>query len=128
MLWLLKLIPGIGGIVTSIENVLNKKADVALEKYKVDGTVSVAAIDADTKIIEARARLAAAMKDDTATKWGRGAIILFTCLWTAGIFWDSTFRELLPPGWTWRVLALPKNLEYMPYGVFAYLFVTAWKK
>jgi hypothetical protein len=107
---------------------LNKKQDVALEKYKVDGQVNVSAMVQDTEIIKARAALAAALKDDPVVRWGRRFFIYPIGVWFTLICYDSAFRRLLPAGWTWEVLALPQNLNYIPYAVVAFLFVSAWKK
>lgn len=113
--------------IPRVLGIIEKKIDVDLEKYKVDGVVNVEALKSDVEIIKARAALAEAMKDDLPTRVGRGALIGGTGLWFLLILWDSCFRNLMPEV-TWRVLALPESIQYLPYAVVAYLFVTAWKK
>lgn len=110
-----------------IGSIINKAQDVSLEKYKVNGTVNVEAMRTDLSIIQARAEVAKATYDDPVNRWGRRLFIYPVGLWFTLIILDSCFRNLLPD-YTWRILALPPNLDYIPYAVIAYLFVTAWKK
>lgn len=102
---------------------LNKKQDIDLEKYKVDGQVNVTALETDARIAIAVTQLQAVLKDDPFIKWSRGILLLFTTMWFAAILWDSIFRNLLPDWATWRVLALPDNIAYMPYAVVGYLLI-----
>lgn len=124
--FLLGLVPFVGKALDAWSAYANKKQDVALEKYKVDGTVNVQAIQADTEIIKARASLAAAMKDDPVNKWGRRFFIYPVGVWFTLIVGDSIFHKAF--NYTYRVEALPTNLDYIPYAIVAYLFVSAWKK
>jgi len=118
----------VSGVISPLAQAYNKAQDVSLEKYRVDGTVNVEAMRQDTEIIRARVDLAKAMKDDPTTRWGRRLFIYPVGIWFALIVYDSAFRGLLPSELTWRVLALPGNLDYIPYAIVAYLFVSAWKK
>lgn len=122
----LSLIPFVGKLFDSVTAYLNKKQDVALEKYKVDGTVNVELMQQDTAVIQARVDLAKVMKDDVTTKWGHRLFIYPTGAWYTGIvvycFLHPYFPNVLP------ILALPGQLDYIPYAIIAYLFVTAWKK
>jgi hypothetical protein len=116
----------IKGIVDPIASIFNKKTDAAVEKYKVDGVYNVEAMKQDTEIIRARVDLAKAMKDDPTTKMGRRFFIYPVGVWFTAIVVDSLLHKALE--YTYRVEALPTNLEYIPYAVIAYLFVSAWKK
>lgn len=108
---------------------LNKKEDAAVEKYKVDGKVDVAAMQQDTEIIKARAALAAALKDDPVVRWGRRLFIYPVGVWFSLIVYRSIFQEHpVMEQYTWVIKALPDNLHYIPYAVVAFLFVSAWKK
>lgn len=118
----------VSGIVGPIAGIFNKKLDTDLEKYKVNGEVNIEAMKEDTNVIQARAVLAAVMKDDPVNRWGRRLFIYPVGTWFSLIIYDSAFRNILPDGWTWKVLALPHNLDYIPYAIVAYLFVSAWKK
>jgi hypothetical protein len=124
--WLLSLIPFVGKAVDAWAAHDQKKQDVVLEKYKVDGTVNVEVMRQDTEVIKARATLAAVMKDDPVNRWGRRFFIYPIGTWFAAIVYYCIFHpyfpEILP------VLALPTQLDYIPYAVVAYLFVSAWKK
>ncbi len=124
--FLLQGIPIVGKITDAFTNYTNKKMDSEVEKYKVKGSIDVAAMQTDTEVIKARAELAAVMKDDPATKWGRWFFIVPTGVFYTLTIWDSTgiLRDML----TFRTLELPEWMKYMPYAVVAYLFVTAWRK
>lgn len=124
----LSFIPIVGNIVDAVKSYVTKKQDVDLEKYKVDGVVSVERMKQDVEIVKARSELLAALKDDKGIQLARGLIMLSASVWISLIFWDSCFRDILPVGWTWRVLALPSNIEYIPYAVVAFLFALAWTK
>lgn len=119
-------LPLIGKLADAFTNYTNKKMDTNLERYKVDGTVNVEAMREDTQIILARTDLAKAMKDDPATKYGRWFFIVPTGLFYIGVIWDST--GLLRDFHKLNMLELPVWMQYMPYAVIAYLFVSAWKK
>ncbi len=127
MHWLLSLLPGIGDVAKGVTDYLNKKQDTALEKYKVDGVVNTEAMRQDTEVIKARADLAKATAGDPVNRWGRRLFVYPTGVWYTVILYDSTFRALLPDWATWRPLAIPSNLDYIPYAIIAYLFVTAWR-
>lgn len=122
----LSLIPFVGKFVDAWSAHDQKKQDVVLEKYKVDGVVKVDLIRQDTEVVKARVDLAKAMKDDPATRWGKRFFIYPVGVWFAAIVYycilHPYFPQILP------VLALPPQLDYIPYAVIAYLFVTAWKK
>jgi len=100
---------------------INKKEDTALEKYKVDGTF-------DITLIQARAAVAAARAADTVDRWGRRLFIYPSGIWYALVVYDSCFRMVLPEWATWRVLALPPQLDYIPYAVIGYLLLSVAKR
>ena len=117
--FLIQGIPIIGKAFDAFTNYTNKKMDTEVEKLKVNGQV-------DLGVIQARAQLAAVMKDDPATKVGRWFFILPTGLFYTATIWDSsTWTKSL---FHFGTLELPQWMMYMPYAVVAYLFVTAWKK
>lgn len=122
----LSLIPIVGKAFDAWSAHDQKKQDVVLEKYKVDGSVNVELMRQDTEVIKARADLAKVMKDDPTTRWGHRLFIYPVGVWFSAIvsycILHPYFPNILP------VLALPKQLDYVPYAVIAYLFVTAWKK
>lgn len=124
--FLIQGLPFFGKLTDAFTNFTNKKMDTALEKYKEDGTVNIEAMKQDTAIIQARTNLAIVMKDDPATKYGRWFFIVPTGLFYIGVIWDST--GLLRDFHKLNMLELPVWMQYMPYAVIAYLFVSAWKK
>jgi hypothetical protein len=127
-MWFIPLLSKVLDIPGAIAAYFNKKQDVDLEKYKVKGGIDVEAMRQDTAIIQARADLAKAMKGDPATSFGRLLFIGSVGGYTAVYFYYLTFYNLLPDYLIWEPLAIPETLQYMPYAVVAYLFVTSFKK
>lgn len=119
-------IPFIGPIINGITGYFNKKQDVDLEKYKVNGEINVEAMKQDTAIIQARAELLAQAMQHRGIRIAQYLFIYPIGVWFALVMYDSAFRNLIP-GWTWVVLAPPPKFEYYIMAVFAYLFATAWK-
>lgn len=126
MFSLLSLIPFVGKLVDAWSAHDQKKQDVVLEKYKVDGTVNAELIRSDVEVIKARVDLAKARSNDTVDRNGRRLFIYSTGLWFTAIVIDSLLHRALT--YDYRVEALPPNLEYVPYAVVAYLLVTSFKK
>jgi hypothetical protein len=123
----LSLIPFVGKAIDAWSAHDQKKQDTVLEKYKVDGTINVELMRQDTEVIRARAELAASMKDDPVVRWGHRLFVYSTGLWYGCIIGYCIVHPYFPSTIK-PVLALPEHLNYIPYAIIAYLFVTAWKK
>lgn len=126
--FLVQGLPLVGKLTDAFTNYTNKKMDSAVEKYKVDGTVDVEAMRQDTEIIKARTNLAIEMKGDPASKLGRYFFIFPTGIWFSLITYRSIMQDSPWAEYSWVIKAYPGNLEYIPYAVIAYLFVTSFKK
>lgn len=116
--FLLQGIPLFGKIVDAFSKYQSNKMDAEVEKLKVNGQV-------DLGVVQARTQLAIAMKDDPATKIGRWFFIVPT-----GLFYVMTLCDSVK--WVkqyvyFGTLEIPQWMQYMPYAVVAYLFVTAWR-
>lgn len=112
----------VGKAFDAFTSYTNKKMDTELEKVRVNGQV-------DVSVIEARAKLAAELKEDPTIKWGRRLLIYPTGVWYALITWRSIAMEnpTLEP-YSWVIKSLPPSLDYIPYAVVAFCLVTAWRK
>ena len=110
----------IGSLTSGVFTYINKKQDVDLEKYKVNGQVDIEQIRAFTLVAQARAA-------DTVDRWGRRLLIYPACIYDALVFYDSAFRSLIPT-WTWRVLELPPDFKYINLAVVAYLTVQVMRR
>ena len=126
-MWLLNLINPFNKLVDFANAFFNKRMDVDLEKYKVKGNIDVKAIEADVAIIQARASLATAMKDDPGTKVARLGVLVPASVYFGVAFYYFTFANLLPKSVIWQPLPLPPSFDYLIYGIIGYLFVTAWR-
>lgn len=114
---------GIGSVISAVLgffnkgfDYLNKKQDVALEKYKVDGSY-------DETHIKTLGMVAAARAADVVDRWGRRLFIYPTGVYYALTLYDSTFREVLPAWATWRTLELPADFKWVMMSVVGYLLV-----
>lgn len=126
-MWFLSAIPVVGKAIDAFTAYFNKRQDVDLEKYKVKGNIDIKAIEADVAIIQARAKLAEAMKDDPGTKVARVWIMIPASVYFGISFYYHAFVDLLPGVFIWKPMELPASLEYVVYGIIGYLFVTAWR-
>ena len=100
---------------------LNKKQDVALEKYKVDG-------EYDSTRIKTIGAVAIARATDVVDRWGRRLFIYPTGVYYALTLYDSAFRNILPAWMTWRTLELPEDFKYVMMAVVGYLLVTTMRR
>lgn len=110
-------ISSILNIVPSVFGYLNKKEDVNLEKYKVDGKLDEAQIKAYMTVAVARA-------NDTTDKWGRRLFVyptgvLYTMVALMSIIKDNPYVGRF----YWPVHAIPTSMEYIPLAVIGYLFL-----
>lgn len=127
-MWFLSALPIVGKAIDALAAWANKKQDVGLEKYKVDGQVNVEAMKTDVAIVQARTDLAKATSTDWIRRIGAAGLIFPTCAWYALIVWRSIVQEHETLSeYSWVIKALPANLDYIPYAVVAYLLVTAWR-
>jgi hypothetical protein len=123
------LIATILSVLGSVFTWLNKKQDVDLEKYKVDGVVDVEALKADVAIIQAQGRLQEVLKDDPVLRWGRRLIIYPTGGWYILIVWYCiTKNNSVLKDYSWVILDLPTHLQYIPYAVTGFLLLHTWMK
>lgn len=123
MLSWLSLIPVVGKFF----DFLNKVEDTNLEKYKVDGTVNVAAMQADLGLIQAQKELRIATSGDPGVQLATGLFLIPSGVWYAAYMWDSAFRGLVPD-WTWRVLTPEAEVWKILMVVVGYLFLTTVKQ
>lgn len=111
-------LPIIGPIIDGIVSIFNKRADAAVEKYKVDGQVDIAKVEAQTSLV-------LAFKDDITVRLARDIIMFPTCIWTALVIWDKIV-VLSHPELVWGVRDFEGTLVYLPYAVLAFLFGNAY--
>jgi hypothetical protein len=126
-MWLLSFLNPIGKAIDVFGAYVNKRQDVDLEKYKVNGTISVKAMETDRDIIQARAELAKARANDAADSLGR---ILLT--WSIGGYvaanvYGLVFHDKLPKWILLNPQPLDANMTYLFMAVIGYLLVTSWR-
>lgn len=117
-------IPIIGPIINGITSIFNKALDIKAIKYKVDGTVDIAAIKAAND-------LAIATQTDIGVRLARDLIMFPVAMWTALISWDNMVLHKYPH-LVWTVERYPPGMEYLPYAVITFLFgataMILWKR
>lgn len=114
----LSWIPGLGPIIDGLFGWLNKRIDLDSVKYKTDGEVDIAKVQAQTSIL-------LAFKDDPAVRLARDLIMFPTCVWTSLVIWDKIVT--IPyPNLVWGVTDFAGTLMYLPYAVLVFLFGNAY--
>jgi hypothetical protein len=129
--WLLSFIPVIGKGFDAVSSYFNKKQDVDLEKYKVDGQVNVEAMHADIALIQAQKELRLADKGDLGVRVAMWLFLIPSGIYYTAYMWDSTFRNVWPD-YTWRVLTPEEGIWKILMIIVGYLFLStvkqAWRR
>lgn len=126
MLSFLSFLPIIGPIFQSLADAWGKHEDVTLKKQEdVNKTALGKQVDenkTDVSIIQTRAQVAIAFKDDPGVRLIRDLVMFPIAIWTGGYFYVLTF-----PHGDWIVNTPPQTMQYIPYAVIAFLFATAYR-
>jgi hypothetical protein len=120
-------IPIIGPFLQAAVNAFGRFEDASVQRTKIAADKDIALGAQDVLIIQARAELAKSFANDIGVKFARDLILNWYAVYVSLIFYDSCFRNVLPPWMTWRVLAIPSSLEYLCAAIIAFLFVSAWR-
>lgn len=122
---MLSWIPLIGPIIDGIVSIVKGQQDTTVEKYQEDTKRIGTETTADVSVIQARAQVAIAMKDDIGTRLCKDLVMFFGSLHTGFLFWDHIFAA--HPSFVFGVTEMGPTLQYIPYAIIAYLFVTAYR-
>ena len=106
----LSFVPIIGKLFDAVSAYFVKVQDVKLEKYKVDGTVDVSLINADTAIVQAQAALQAAGRQYLGTRVMQYGFVYPLIAWFGMIIVYCIVHPYLP-NTILPVLALPDPLR-----------------
>lgn len=130
MLSILSVIPVIGPIVQGVVDLFKQRADVDLQKtLDANKTALGKSTDAnktDVAVLQTRLALALATKDDLGPKLMKDIIMYPVAVWTLLYYYSLTFKGLIPDH-VWEIGVPPESMQYIPYAVIAYLFVTAYR-
>lgn len=126
MLSFLSFIPILGPIFQSLVDGWSKHEDVTLKKQvDVNKTALGKQQDenkTDVAVIQSRAQVAIAFKDDPGVRLIRDLAMFPIVTWTGAYFYTLTF-----PHGNWVVDTPPETMQYIPYAVIAFLFATAYR-
>lgn len=126
MLSFLSFIPILGPIFQSLADAWGKHEDITLQKQAdVNKTALGKQQDenkTDVAVIQTRAQVAIAFKDDPGVRLIRDLVMFPIAVWTGGYFYVLTF-----PHGDWLVGTPPPTMQYIPYAVIAFLFATAYR-
>lgn len=104
----------IGPVVDLGKTWITKKEDTKVELGRQD-----------VSVVQSRNTLLGQIHKDPAIAFGWYAFIVPTALWYAAIVLYCLVHPWYP---AWKtVLALPPNIEYIPWAVVAFLFGLSWK-
>lgn len=130
MLSILSVLPIVGPIIQGVVDLFIKKADVDLQKsVDANKTALGKQIDAnktDVAIIQTRADVVMAFREDLGVKLMRDVIMYPVAVWTLVFYYCLTFKGLMPDH-VWEVGTPPEAMQYIPYAVIAFLFASAYR-
>lgn len=126
MFSLLSVIPILGPIIQGIVDAVSKHEDITLQR-QVDTNKTALGKQADENktdvaVIQSRAQVAIAFKDDLGIRLIRDLVMFPISVWTGAYFYVLTF-----PHGEWVVTTPPQTMQYIPYAVIAFLFATAYR-
>jgi hypothetical protein len=133
-LWWLKILTGLPSLLSEGISAWSKhdqkKLDVDLEKYKVDGKVDEALVDASIKLGQAQINLNGNRDQYKGDRYLRYLFGYPTGLWYAAIVFDSIGQKIF--NWKWDVLALPEPAStwagWIVFGLFGISAIKHWTK
>lgn len=120
MLWL----PIIGPIIQGIVDVVKGRQDVSIKTYQEDTKRQGKETDADVAVINSRAQVAI-QQNSLGNQLMRDVVMFPVAVHTLMSYWDAIFVK--HTAYVFGVAQVPENLQYIPYAVIAYLFVTAYR-
>lgn len=122
----LAIIPVFGPIFQSVAEAWSKHEDVTLKKQQDTNLTALERQQdenkTDVSVIQSRAQVAIAFKDDPGVRLIRDLVMFPIAVWTGGYFYVLTF-----PHGEWVVNTPPSAMQYIPYAVIAFLFATAYR-
>lgn len=126
MFSLLSVIPILGPIIQGIVDAVSKHEDITLQR-QVDTNKTALGKQADENktdvaVIQSRAQVAIAFKDDLGVRLIRDLVMFPIALWSGAYFYTLTV-----PTYSWHMELPPTTMQYIPYAVIAFLFATAYK-
>lgn len=125
---LLTLLPIIGPIIQGIVDAFSKHEDVTLQRQIDTNKTALGKQQDENKtdlaVIQTRAQVAIAFKDDIGSRLIRDLIMFPVGVWTCLYFFYLTFHNLIQ---MWKIDEAAQNMQYIPYAVIAFLFVTAYR-
>lgn len=124
MLSFLSIIPILGPIFQALAGAWEKHEDVTLKKQEdVNKTALGKQQDTnktDVAVIQTRAQVAIAFKDDLGVRLMRDIVMFFPSVWTGCYFYNLIYP-------TWNVGIPPTSMQYIPYAIIAFLFATNYR-
>lgn len=124
-MWL-SLITAIPGLLGKGFDYFSKKADIGLEKYRIDGVFNIEAMKQDVEVKKIQAQLNAVYDTHVFDRIARYLFEIPTGLWYTAIIIDCIAQKIF--GWHWDVLALPDQVAFIPYVIIGFLFLYRIKK
>lgn len=122
----LSVIPIVGPIIQGVVDLFKQKADVDLQKtLSANMTALEKSKDinkTDLAIIQARTQIALAHKDDLGARLVRDLIMFPVGVHTCLYYFNISF-----PMYAWGVREPAQAMQYIPYAVIAWLFVTSYR-
>lgn len=126
MLSILSVVPIVGPIIQGVVDLFKQKADIDLQKTLSANMTSLEKqkdiSKTDLAIIQARTQIALAHKDDLGARLVRDLIMFPVGVHTCLYYYWLTF-----PMYAWEIKEPAQAMQYIPYAVIAWLFVTSYR-
>lgn len=115
----------VSGITGQIFGWLTKKADISLEKYKVDGQVDAALVSVDIELIKAQRELLVAQNKYKGYRYLHYLFGYPLAIYCSLVLFDAVTEKI--PGWenTWDVMSLNPTISQWSGWIIGGLFLHA---
>lgn len=113
----------VSGVLSPLFSWLNKREDVSLEKFKVNGQVDQSLLNAHIESLRARRDVLVEGMKYRGFRAMQYFFVYPLCFWWTAIVFQCVFRPYFPQIKT--VLALPDPLNEWAGGMIAFLFLTS---
>lgn len=121
-------LPIVGPIIQGIVDAFSKHEDVTLQRQIDTNKTALGKQQDDNKtdvaVIQTRAQVVMAFKDDIGVRLIRDLIMFPVGVHTTLYYYMLTFKGVIP---TWEIPPPTEAMQYIPYAVIAFLFVTAYR-
>lgn len=115
----------LSGVTSTVFGYFSKKADISLEKYKVDGIVDQKLVEADVAIAQAQKELLLAQNQYGGYRYLHYCFGYPLAIYFMAVLFDAVTEKI--PGWenSWDVMAMNQTMSQWSGWIIGGLFLHA---